>query len=278
MRVSPAGVAEIALAYEEHQAWPSEVTGAAARYFLSTLPGSPRRCLFLGAATGANDALPFARIADPRDRILAGDIESGFLDRLRARAADEGIRNVEARLLDVTTDLSPLGEFDLITLLFVIHRLKSWESVVDRLGRLVSPGGSFFISEFAGPSGVIYLSNERGGEGSDPVSRVIRRYFELLPERFAPPLKSTCIGPVLERLGTDLKPMGHRDFIWRQRVTARGMFQKIEERAYAPFFSTHPAPAVLGPLRDEFATEMDRPVPLEETIRIYRFGRPKDVT
>ena len=263
----------IARAYEENQAWPLEITEGVARYFLSSLPGAPRRCLVLGSATGVNDALPLARIANPEDRILAGDLEPAFLDRLRERAASEGLQNVEAHHLDITEDLSPLGKFDLVSLLFVIHRLKAWEEVIDRLCRLVAPGGSFFISEFVGPSGIIYLSNENGGAAGDPVSRLIRRYFELLPERFAPALRSTCIKSVLERLGKVLKPGGHRDFIWRQSITPGEMLRRITDRAYAPYFSTHPPPGLLDQLRGEFESEATRRIPMEEMIRLYRFER-----
>ncbi len=264
---------KIAQAYEENQAWPREVTEGAARYVLSSLPAAPRRCLVLGSATGVNDALPLARIADPGDRILAGDLEPAFLDRLRERAASEGLLNVEAHTLDITEDLSPLGKFDLISLFFVIHRLKAWEEVIDRLCGLVAPGGLFFISEFVGPSGIIYLSNENGGAAGDPVSRLIRRYFELLPERFAPALRSTCIRSVRERLGKVLKPAGHRDFIWRQSITPREMLRRIADRAYAPYFSTHPLPGLLEQLRGEFESEAARRIPMEETIRLYRFER-----
>lgn len=270
-----AEAADAARVYEEHQAWPAEVTDAVARHFLSALPKAPpRRCLFLGAATGANDALPFARVADPSDRILAGDIDPAFLDRLRERARGEGLGNVEARLLDIKADHAALGRFDLVTLLFVIHRVSSWERVVEPLVRFVAPGGSFFISEFAGPGGIIHLSNEGGGKGADPVSRLIRRYFELVPERFDPPLRSSRIQPVLLRLADRLRPMGHRDFLWEQTITPRGMLRKIERRVYAPYLGTRPSPDLLRQLREEFAPEEDAEVTCREIIRLHRFEAP----
>jgi SAM-dependent methyltransferase len=261
--------------YEEYQAWPREMADAVARHVWSALPGDARRCLVLGCATGVNDALPLARCGMPRDRIVAGDVEPKFLERLRDRAVAEGFGRIETRCLDVTRDLSSLGSFDLVSLLFVIHRLPSWEPVIDRLCGLVGPGGAFFISEFVGPSGAIYLSNEGGGSGADPLARLLRRYFELLPERFAPALKSTQIKPVLERLGTILTPTGHEDFVWKQSLSPRDLLVRIEKRAYAPFFSTHPAESLLRQLEREFAPELDASVPLHETIRIYRFGRPR---
>jgi len=270
-KVAPAP--DIADSYERYQEWPPDVTDGVARYVLSAGGGAPRRCLILGCATGVNDVLPLARIAAPGDRIVAGDVEPAFLEKLRERAAGEGLRNIDARVVDLAADLELPGPFDLVSLLFVIHRLKAWEEAVDRLCRLVGPGGSFFISEFAGPEGVIYRSNEGGGVGTDPVTRLIRRYFELLPQRFEPPLRSTSIGPVLTRLATLLKPSGRREFVWLQSITSGEMLRRIADRAYAPYFTIPPPPELLRQLEKEFGAESGSRVSQKEVIRIYRFQR-----
>lgn len=260
------------LFYEAHQAWPAGTSFSVARYLLSTLPGPPpRRCLFLGAGTGVNDVLPFARVADPSDRVLASDVVPGYLERLGEHADRAELRNVEIRLIDVRSDLGRLETFDLVTLFFVIHRLDRWEEVLEPLAARIGPGGSLFISEFAGPGGVIYLSNEGGGVGRDPVSRMIRRYFELLPEPFDPPLKSTRIGPVRDRLSRRLQAVEHRDFVWPQRLTPADMHAKIAAQAYAPYFGTRPPADVLDILRREFAAEWSTPVETTERVRLYRY-------
>ena len=256
--------------YEEYQAWPPEVAEGVAWFLRS---GLPRRGLVLGCATGVNDVLPLARVAGAGCRIVAGDVEPAFLERLQERVLSEGFSNIEARVIDVTKDLSPLGSFDLVSLLFVIHRLNPWEPVVDRVCGLVAPGGSFFIREFVGPGGIIYRSNEDGGMGTDPVTRMIRRYFELLPTRFAPSLKSTNIAPVLDRLEGLLESAGHRDFDWNQTLTPGEMFRRIQDRAYAPYFGTNPLPGAFDQLRAEFAGEWTEPVRQTEVIRIHRFRR-----
>jgi ubiquinone/menaquinone biosynthesis C-methylase UbiE len=220
-----------------------------------------------------NDVIPFARLADLRDRVVGSDLEPAYLDRLAEHARREGLQNVTVRRLDVRKDLADLGTFDLVTLFFVIHRLSDWQSVVAPLVGLVGPRGSLYVSEFAGPSGVIHLSNEKGGGLSDPVSRMIRRYFQLLPESFDPPLKSTSIGPVREALAQHLGPSGFRDFDWTQRMSVGEMYTKIESEAYAPYFGTHPSPDVLDRLRREFEADWHRTVELTETVRIYRFVR-----
>jgi ubiquinone/menaquinone biosynthesis C-methylase UbiE len=268
-----AGATGLASFYELHQEWPREVGQPLAEHLLSALGPPPRHCLFLGSATGVNDVVPFARLADLRDRVVGSDLEPAYLDRLAEHARRERLQNVVVRGLDVRKDLADLGSFDLVTLFFVIHRLSDWQSVVAPLVGLVGPRGSLYVSEFAGPSGVIYVSNEKGGGLSDPVSRMIRRYFELLPESFDPPLKSTSIGPVREALAQHLAPSGFRDFDWRQRITVGDMYTKIESKAYAPYFCTHPSPDVLDRLRREFKADWSRTVELSETIRIYRFVR-----
>ena len=267
------GGADLSGFYELHQEWPREVGRAVAGYLLSGLGPSPRRCLFLGSATGVNDVLPFARLADLRDRVVGSDVEPAYLNRLAEHARREGLQNVEVRRLDVRKDLVDLETFDLVTLFFVIHRLSDWQGVVAPLVGLVGPRGSLYLSEFAGPSGVIYLSNEQGGGLSDPVSRMIRRYFDLLPEPYDPPLKSSRIGPVREALAQHLRPSGYRDFDWPQRVTVGDVHAKIESKAYAPYFGTHPSPDVLDRLRREFEADWPRTVELTETIRVYRFLR-----
>lgn len=261
--------------YEAHQEWPDEVKRTLAAHLHSALRPPPSRCLFLGAATGVNDALPFARLAGPGIRVVASDVELAHLDRLRGRAQREGLRNVEIRRVDLREGLGTLGSFDLVTLLFVIHRLTAWRAILEPLAGLVAPGGSLYVSEFAGPSGIIHLSNEHGGNLADPVSRMIRRYFDLLGAPFNAPLRSTRIGPVRDALAEHLRPTGSRDFAWTQRLTPRDMWEKIAARAYAPYFSTRPRAGLLAELAREFQGEWLHEVTLAETIRVYRFSRPR---
>lgn len=268
-----AGGSGLADFYELHQEWPRDVGRAVAEHLLSGLGPPPRRCLFLGSATGVNDVIPFARLADLGDRVVGTDVEPAYLDRLAEHTRREGLQNVVVRRLDVRKDLADLETFDLVTLFFVIHRLSDWQGIVAPLIGLVGPRGSLYVSEFAGPSGAIYLSNAKGGGLSDPVSRLIRRYFELLPETFDPPLKSSGIGPVREALAQHLRPTGFRDFDWTQRITVGDMYAKIESKAYAPYFRTHPSPDVLDRLRGEFEAVWTRTIELIETVRIYRFLR-----
>jgi SAM-dependent methyltransferase len=254
--------------YERNQAWPPEVAGAVAAWLRESSPG-PVRAAFLGCATGVNDALPFARLAVPGDRILASDVDPDCLERLRAA----GLANVEVRRVDVARDLPSLGTFDLAALFFVIHRIADWPAAAEGLRSAVAPGGLLFTSEFAGPGGLIWRSNENGGEGDDPVARLIRRYFELAPGRFAPSLRSTRIRPFLDALEPAFAPDGRRDFAWRQVLTPAELLDRIETAAYAPYVAVRPPAGLLDRLRSEFAPELGTPCEQIETIRIHRLRR-----
>jgi len=255
--------------YEEHQAWPAEMAESVALHLHQAAPAA-RTAAFLGCATGVNDALPFARLA-PETRVLASDVDPDFLRALSARA--RGMANLEVRRIDIASDLGALDPVDLTAIFFVVHRLPAWESVVPGLLRLVAPGGRLFTSEFAGPGGLIHLSNENGGQAGDPISRLIRRYFELRGERFAPPLKSSNMGPFLAALARGLAPAGHRDFAWPQSLTVAEMWRKMESGAYAPYFSVRPPQALFDRLREEFSREWSDRVDLVETIRLHEFRR-----
>ena len=139
--------ADLAGFYELHQEWPRELGRAVAEHLLSALGPPPRRCIFLGSATGVNDVLPFARLADLRDRVVGSDVEPAYLNRLAEHARREDLQNIEVRPLDVRKDLADLGTFDLVTLFFVVHRLSDWQDVVAPLVRLVGPRGSLYVSE-----------------------------------------------------------------------------------------------------------------------------------
>ena len=269
-RIVPPAVEDVAAFYERHQEWPAPVADRVARHLRDSKP-DVRRAAFLGCATGVNDVLPYARLTR-EGRILAGDIDPSFLSRLEERVRAEGLARVSPRRVDILQDLPTLGSHDLVALFFVIHRIAEWRQVASELPRPIAPGGVFFTSEFVGPEGAIYLSNENGGSGQDPVSRLIRRYFELAGERFDPPLKSTRIGPFLEALPPRLVPDGWRDFSWPQSLTVEEMYRKIEAGAYAPYFRAR-APRVLERLRSEFSGEWSERLDMTETIRVYRFRR-----
>ncbi|HYE97792.1 MAG TPA: class I SAM-dependent methyltransferase [Planctomycetota bacterium] len=255
----------IAAAYETRQGWPPETSVPVARHLLDQAPRA-RSAAFFGCASGVNDAVPFAGLA-PGVRVLASDVDPDLLRALRERV--RFLPNVEVRKIDVLQDLRDVAPADLVGIFFVVHRLPRWEDVVAPLAAAVAPGGRLFTSEFAGPSGLIHLANEEGGTGSDPVSRLLRRYHALRREPFAPRLRTSRMRPFLDALGRRLRPEGFRDFYWPRTLSVGEVLELIADAAYAPFHGR----ADLERLRAEFEAERDERVELIETIRVHGFAR-----
>lgn len=245
-------------AYDARHAWPSEAAEAVARRLRQENPGA-RNALFLGCATGTNDALPFARLA-PDVRVVASDIEPIFLRAIAERApANVEVRQIDARALE---DVEPA---DLVALFFVAHRIPEWRELVPGLASRVA--GRLYVSEWA--NGLVYLANEGGGQEPDPVCRLLRRYHELRAAE-GPELRTSRMSPFLKAVERELPYAGRRDVVWWRWVSVREVLEMIEEGAYAPFRVGRPD---LARLREEFAAEADERVELLETLRIHAFAR-----
>lgn len=150
--------------------------------------------------------------------------------------------------------------------LFVLHRLQARAvEGAERLAACVAPGGRLYVSEFAGPRGLIAMCNEpRWRKGV--AGRMLSRYFER--HRFDATLRSTDIAPVRARLSELLKPEKARDFRWRYALTLAEVFRRMRRRAYAPFFG---GPEELDGLRREFEADFGREVDFVEIIRVFPF-------
>ncbi len=210
-----------------------------------------------------NDALPFSD-ASPATDVLATDLEPRMVELLREHCRSRA--SVRVSQLDL---LKAKGSYDLVTALFVLHRLGAKARLgARRLARLVGPAGSLIVTEFAGPRGFIARANEPRWRGRDLVGRLLGRYFAIRPWR--EPLRSTDIGPCLTELARALSPAGHQDFAWRYRLSLAELFRRIRRRAYAPFFQ---APDDLEQLRREFEPHFAREFPFVEVIRVHRFAR-----
>jgi hypothetical protein len=245
-------------AYDARHAWPADVADAVALHLLAETPGA-RSALFLGAATGVNDALPFARLA-PELRVIASDVDPDFLRVLSERApANVEVRRIDARRME---DVEPA---DLVALFFVAHRIPEWRELAPAVAARVSK--RLYVSEWAG--GLVYLANEKGGSGPDPVARLLRRFHELRDGE-APELRTSRMSPFLEALHRELPWSGKRDFAWRRAVSVGDVLEAMEEGAWAPFRSGRPD---LARLREEFAAEAGEGVELIETLRIHAFSR-----
>ena len=124
------------------------------------LPPSPARVLDVGAGTGFV-SLNLARLGH---RVTAVDSAPGMLDRLRAKAADEGleIQTVEADAADV-----PLGAFEA-----VVERHLVWT--------LPDPPAALASWRRAAPGGRLVLLESVWGGGADLPERLRSRARELV--------------------------------------------------------------------------------------------------
>lgn len=128
----------IAHSAAERAAW----NAALLRY----LPPPPARILDLGAGTGAL-ALPLARLGY---RVTALDLSDSMLERLRVRAAEQGL---EIETVTGPAETPPAGPFDAVverlllwTLVDPEGALVTWRQVA-RSGRLVSFGGVWGVAD-----------------------------------------------------------------------------------------------------------------------------------
>jgi SAM-dependent methyltransferase len=78
--------------------------------------------------------------------VVGIDVAAPLLDAARARAAREGLRNVEFRLGDARATGLPDGSFDAVVCVFGVFFVADMEAFVAELWRLVRPGGSLAVT------------------------------------------------------------------------------------------------------------------------------------
>jgi len=92
-------------------------------------------------------ALLFARAA-PAGLVFAADVEPRQLDRLRARIADENVRNIVPVLASSGTPHLPEGRFDLVFIGDTYHHFEDRVTYARSIARLLEPGGRLAILEY----------------------------------------------------------------------------------------------------------------------------------
>ena len=112
--------------------------GAATVSRLRLAPGGTVLDLCCGAGASA---LTAARAVGPDGRVLGIDIAAPLLELARARAADEGLANVELRHGDATRTGLPGGGFDAVVCVFGVFFAPDMAAFVREMWRLTGPGG-----------------------------------------------------------------------------------------------------------------------------------------
>ena len=114
-----------------------------ARLRMLLAPGDTVLDLCCGAGASA---IPAAHAVGPAGRVLGIDIAAPMLDLARARAADEGLANVEFRLGDATRTGLPDGGFGAVICVFGVFFAPDMTAFVREMWRLVRPGGALAVT------------------------------------------------------------------------------------------------------------------------------------
>src|SRR5262252_3857688 len=108
--------------------------GAATVARLPLVPG--QRVLDLCCGAGAS-TLPAARAVGAAGQVLGVDLAAPLLELARARAADEGLANIEFRRCDATRTQLPDGSFDAVVCVFGVFFVRDMTAFTAEMLRLV---------------------------------------------------------------------------------------------------------------------------------------------
>jgi len=108
-------------------------------------PSSGARCLDVCCGSGAS-AIPTAKKVAPHGSVLGVDLAERLLELARAKAARQGIENIEFRAGDMLDLGLPGGHFDAVVCVFGIFFIPDMPGAVRELWRMVAPGGMLAIT------------------------------------------------------------------------------------------------------------------------------------
>jgi ubiquinone/menaquinone biosynthesis C-methylase UbiE len=132
--------------------------------------GPGERLLDVGSGPGRL-AIPAARRAGTAGSVTAVDVQPQMLARLRQRAAQAGVDNIEPRLMDISAgnNLDP-ESYDRAWLVTVLGEIPDKASALGNIYRSLKPGGTLSITEilpdphYQRYSTVLHLAQSAGFE------------------------------------------------------------------------------------------------------------------
>ncbi|HTQ70195.1 MAG TPA: class I SAM-dependent methyltransferase [Acidocella sp.] len=139
---------------KSYDSWFGLVSRAARNAAVSAVNNAPGGAVLeVGVGTGL--ALP---LYAPGKRITGIDLSHDMLAIASARAAEMGLRNVEALLeMDAQNTSFETGSFDVAVAMFVASVVPDPRALVKELRRVVKPGGKIlFVNHFARERGPIW--------------------------------------------------------------------------------------------------------------------------
>jgi ubiquinone/menaquinone biosynthesis C-methylase UbiE len=117
--------------------------GSATVSRLGLEPGMTVLDLCCGAGASA---VPAAHMVGAAGRVLGIDVAAPLLELGRARAAREGLSNIEFREGDATQTGLPPGGFDAVVCVFGVFFVPDMTAFVQEMWRLVRPGGVLAVT------------------------------------------------------------------------------------------------------------------------------------
>ena len=141
------------------------------------------RVLDLCCGAGAS-AIPAARAVGPAGHVLGIDVAEPLLELARARAAREGLANIEFRYSDATCTGLPGGGFDAVVCVFGVFFAPDMPAFAAEMWRLVRPGGVLAITTW-GP-GLFEPANSCFWEAVGQAEPTLVRAFNPWDEITAP--------------------------------------------------------------------------------------------
>lgn len=113
---------------------------------VARLPLAPGHAVLdLCCGAGAS-AIPAARAVSPSGRVLGIDVAAPLLELARARAARDGLANVEFRRCDATRTGLPSGSYDAVICAFGVFFAADMAAFIAEMWRLVRPGGILAVT------------------------------------------------------------------------------------------------------------------------------------
>jgi ubiquinone/menaquinone biosynthesis C-methylase UbiE len=101
----------------------------------------------VGAGTGFYSIRIAKRIA-PDGVVYANDIQQAMLDRLRANAQAQGVKNVETILGTESNPKLPLAQLDLVILVDVYHEFSRPQRMLEHIRESLKPDGRLVLLEY----------------------------------------------------------------------------------------------------------------------------------